>query len=214
MHNAQRLKRLALYDKLLAVYFVHMSEAVMDNFMEKISHKYDATDMIRANSEAEAAQLDAQKEQLMLFEAQLNKVDSALSDMREINMKNIETAQDVQNLARTSTEGISKAIEESIARIDNIKDSADPTEAIETGLDSLKEALLAMRKETEEYMHTDHVKIYRNVQAAFSEELAKKTDELKAEIHKKNALFPMVIITMIVSLGSLALSVLRILGIL
>ena len=63
-------------------------EVIMDNFMERISHRYDATDMIKANSEAEAAQADAQKEQLMLFEAQMNKVDLALSNIREVFQTN------------------------------------------------------------------------------------------------------------------------------
>ncbi|MCQ2081838.1 MAG: hypothetical protein MJZ11_09265 [Lachnospiraceae bacterium] len=186
----------------------------MDNFMERISHRYDATDMIKANSEAEAAQADAQKEQLMLFEAQMNKVDLALSNIREVNMKNIESAESVQELAKTTKEGLSRAIEESIAKIESIKEMADPKDAIETSVNALKEALVAMRKETEDYMHTDHVKIYRNVQMAVTEELNKKTDEIKAECHKKGALLPLLIITLISSLSSVALIVLRILGIL
>lgn len=186
----------------------------MDNFMEQISHRYDATDMIKANSEAEAAQSDAQKEQIMLFEAQMNKVDLALSNMREINMKNMETAQSVQDLAKTSTEGISKAVEESIARIESIKDMADPKEAVEESINALKDALVAMSKENEEFMHADHVKIYRNVQMAFTEELEKKVTELKEEYKKKGAMLPLMVITLIASLTSVALMVLRILGIL
>ena len=211
----------------------------MDNFMEKITHKFTATDMIRANQQADAAELDDKKEQLRLFEDQMIKVDSALTEIRELNLRNIESAQDVKNLVSSSStrmaeaaqrvedesvskiretsdlsiEGINRTVDESLAKIEKIKESADSTDAINASMDMLMDKLQNMRRELEEYMHADHVKIYRNVQASFSEELTKQLDDVKKTSQKKGALLPITIITMLVSLANLALILLRIFGI-
>lgn len=211
----------------------------MDNFMESITHKFSATDMIRANAQAEAMDMDSKKEQIQRFEAQLTKVDNALSDMREVNLKNIEAAQDVQNMAQASSEkidaavsrmetqtvskiketsdisiaGITKTVDESLAKIEKIKESSDISEAINDSIASVAQKLDSIKKELEEYAHTDHVKIYRNVQAAMTEELGKQTGELQTSMKKKGALMPLVILTLVFSVLNLATMVCLILGI-
>lgn len=210
----------------------------MDNFMENITHKFSANDMILANAQAEAMDLDSKKEQIQRFEAQLTKVDNALSDMREVNLKNIEAAQDVQNMAQASSEkidaavermetqtvtkiketsdisiaGITKTVDESLAKIEKIKESSDMTETINDSIASVSQKLDTIKKELEEYAHADHVKIYRNVQAAVTEELGKQTEELQGSMKKKGAIFPLVIVTLVVSILNLATMVCLILG--
>ena len=71
-------------------------------------------------------------------------------------------------------------------------------------------------KNLEDFLHTDNVKVYRNVQAAMMEELEKQTSELK-ESHEKAAgqnkiLLPFMITTMIISIANLAITVARILN--
>lgn len=200
----------------------------MDNFMETIAPKFSATDMIRANAQADAALLDDKKEQIMRFEAQMTKVDSALTDIREVNMKNLETAQNVQDLAKASTDGINKTVDESLAKIARIQESTDVVDAIKTldeKMDSVKtldekldeikaleEKMEALHKELEEFAHTDHVKIYRNVQASVIEELEKQTKELKEAQKKKGALVPLVIASIVFSAASFALLLLMMFG--
>lgn len=211
----------------------------MDNFMEKITHKFSAADMIKANQQAEAAALDGAKEQIRLFETQMEQVDSAISEIRELNLKNIESAQDVRALAKTSSEkigevvgrmetetvskiretsdmsiaGINRTVDESLAKIEKIKEASDSTEAINAGLDAQMEKLISMNRELEEYMHADHVKIYRNVQASFSEELTKQLEDVKKMSQKKGALFTVSVISMIISIANLVVLILHILGI-
>lgn len=180
----------------------------MDNFMEKITHKFSATDLIRANSQAEAVEMDYKKEQLMLFEAQMDKVDTALTDIREVNLKNIESAQSVQNLAKASTDGINKTVDESLAKIAEIKEATEVVEAVK----ELSEKIDTIRKEMEDFAHTDHVKIYRNVQVSFVDELAARTNEIINATKKKGALLPISIITMLASLASLVLVIMHILN--
>ena len=71
-------------------------------------------------------------------------------------------------------------------------------------------------KSLEDFLHTDNVKVYRNVQAAVIEELEKQTNELK-EVQEKAArgskvLLPFVIISMILTLANTGILVAQILG--
>ena len=212
----------------------------MDNFMEQITHQFSAADMIRANSQADAAELDNKKEQIRMFESQMAKVDNALSDIRSLNLKNVESAQEVQNLAKASSEkiaatvdsleqesvskiketsdlsiaGINRTVDESLAKIEQIKDAANSAEAFNEGMKVLSEQINRIREELEDYLHTDHVKIYRNVQVAFNEELEKRTDEIINATKKKGALVAIGVITMLGVFADLAINVLRLLGIL
>lgn len=212
----------------------------MDNFMEKLTHKFSATDLIKANSQADAAELESKKEQLMRFESQMEKVDNALSDIRELNLRNVESAQEVQNLAKASSEkitqtvgtlesesvsriketsdlsiaGINKTVDESIAKIEQIRGAAENTEALNESLNALSDKLVKMRGEMEEYLHTDHVKIYRNVQVSMNEEFEKRTAEIIAATKKKGAIVPLEVIILLLVAADLAINVLKLLGIL
>lgn len=211
----------------------------MDNFMEKLTHKFSATDMIRANSQADALELEAKKEQLELFANQMEKVDIAISDMRELNLKNIESAQEVQNLAQESKEklslavdniqkesvsmlretsdlsiaGINRTIDESLAKINEIKEANSNNEELAATINSVSEKLTGIQGEITEYVHADHVKIYRNVQASLVEELAKQSADLTEKLKKAYAVKPIAIITMIITFINMIIMILNILGI-
>ncbi len=211
----------------------------MDNFMERITNRFSANDIIKANMQADADELDGARQQLVLFEDQMEKVDNALSDMRQINLKNIETAQDISNMTKDSTEkisrafddmrtesvsriketsdlsiaGINKTVEVSLAKISEIQ-SDDIEKSVKDGISEIIVKLNEMRSQMEESSHIDHVKIYRNVQASFVDELSKQAAEIKEETHKKGAIVPLLVLTMISSFGTLAVLVLHILGIL
>lgn len=167
----------------------------MDDFMESITHKVSATDIIKANGQADAMELESKRETILMFEDQMRKVDSVLSDMKEVNDRSIE--------------GINKTVDESLAKIEQIKESSDNSEIINAGMDSLSEKLNILRKEMEEFLHQDHVRIYRNVQAAFTEELTKQLDEVKKETKKKGPVLPLVILTLIISAANLAFLILQ-----
>ena len=214
----------------------------MDNFMDKVLQKVNSQDMILANSAAEAAEMEKMENQLALFREQMDKYDDCLQEMRKLNLKNIESAQGVQQLADQANEklgqtvgeveaasvsriqqtsdisiaGINRTVDESLAKIAVIQENAGNIEEITetmTGIQTKQEELF---KSLEDFLHTDNVKVYRNVQAAMIEELGKQTADLKAAQEKAarsgKVLLPFVIITMIVSLANLAVMVARILG--
>ena len=72
---------------------------VMDNFMDKIAQKLNSQEIISANAAADAAEMESLEKQLVLFKDQMEKYDDCLQEMRKLNLKNIESAQGVQNLA-------------------------------------------------------------------------------------------------------------------
>lgn len=214
----------------------------MDNFMDKIAQKLTSQDMIRANQAADAAQLQNLEAQMSLFKEQMGKYDDCLQEMRKLNLKNIESAQGVAQLADeaneklgktvgeiesasvskiqqtsdVSIEGINRTVTESLAKIAEIKENADNLEAITETMTEMQGKLEASFKSMEDFLHTDNVKVYRNVQAAMIEELEKQTAEIKAAQEKaaksQKIILPFVTITMILSLVSLGISIARILG--
>lgn len=225
----------------------------MDNFMDKIAQKLNSQDMIRANAAADAAELQNLETQMALFKEQMEKYDDCLQEMRKLNLKNIESAQGVQQLADIANEklgktaeeveavsvskiqqtsdlsiagikqtsdvsiaGIHQTVEESLAKIAEIKENADNLEEITETMTGLSHKLEESFKSMEDFLHTDNVKVYRNVQAAMIEELEKQTEEIKQAQEKaaktNKMLLPFVIITMVIALADLAVAVARILG--
>ena len=160
----------------------------MDNFMDEIVQKFTPQEMIRANAAADAAEIESLEKQLTLFKEQMEKYDDCLQEMRQVNLKNIETAQDVQQLAdkmgqhlgKTAGEveaasvskiketsdlsmaGIQKAIDESLAKIAEIKEHADNTQQIAEMVNELQDKTENVIKNLEDFLHTDNVKVYRN----------------------------------------------------
>ena len=211
----------------------------MDNFMDKVAQKLGAHEMIRANAAAEAAELENMEKQLTVFKEQMEKYDDCLQEMRKLNLKNIESAQGVQSLAEKAGEkldqavgeveaasvsriketsdisiaGINQTLSESLAKIAEIKESSDNLEQITEKMSGLQEKQQELFQNLEDFLHTDNVKVYRNVQAAMIEELEKQTAELKEGQEKaassSKVLLPFMIVTMIVSVANLVIMIAR-----
>ena len=211
----------------------------MDNFMDKVAQKLGAQEMIRANASAEAAELENMEKQLTVFKEQMEKYDDCLQEMRKLNLKNIESAQGVQSLAEKAGEkldqavgeveaasvsriketsdisiaGINQTLSESLAKIAEIKESSDNLEQITEKMSGLQEKQQELFQNLEDFLHTDNVKVYRNVQAAMIEELEKQTAELKEGQEKaassSKVLLPFMIVTMIVSVANLVIMIAR-----
>ena len=182
----------------------------MDNFMDKVAQKLNSQEIIRANAAADAAALENLEKQLVLFKEQMDKYDDCLQEMRKLNLKNIESAQGVQALADKAGEkldqtigeveaasvskiketsdlsiaGINQTLSESLAKIAEIKENSDSLDKMTENMSGLQSRLEELFRGLEDYTHSDNVKVYRNVQAAMIEELAKQTTTLKEEQEK------------------------------
>ena len=67
----------------------------MDNFMDKLAQKFNAGDLIKANSQAEALEMQRLKEQMQQY-------DQLLQEMRKLNLKNVEIMNSITQLTKES----------------------------------------------------------------------------------------------------------------
>ena len=118
----------------------------MDNFMEKIAQKLNSQDMIRANSAADAAELENLKNQITLFKEQMEKYDECLQEMRKLNLRNIESAKGVQELTQHAGDKLEKtAGEVEAASVSKIRQTSELSIA---GIQQTSDASIAGIKET------------------------------------------------------------------
>ncbi len=127
----------------------------MDSFIDKITQKFSGGDVIRANSEADAKELEAAR-------AQMAEYDKLLSEMRRLNLKCVETNEITNQLVASGVERLEEYKVQGAGK--------DYSEDINT----IKESL----KEQEDFIHKENVRVYRNVQAAVVEELKLQTEAL------------------------------------
>lgn len=142
----------------------------MDTFIDRLAQKKSAQEMIRANSAAEAAKMEQMQKQLQAY-------DEVMQEIRRVNIK---TAENVENMRGLLAQYMDK--------LENFKTEEHENENVEEQLAAVKslleeqiasvKALLEERlTQTEGIVHKENVKVYRNVQAAFTEEMEKKNQQ-------------------------------------
>ena len=126
----------------------------MDTFIDKLAQRFSAQDMIRANLAAEAKETRKLREKMENYE-------SLLQEMKQINLKNMESAERVNKILQEGTFSDKEYLQDLFAQ---------------------KEQLLTNSfSKMEEALHTENVKVYRNVQAAISNSLEEQTTKLLEE---------------------------------
>ena len=133
----------------------------MDTFIDKLAQKKNAQEMIRANSAAEAAKM-AQ------MQNQLNSYDEVMQEIRRVNLK---TSENVENMR--------KVLAECMEKLEGLETEGEDAGNVEQEIAGIKALLQERFMQSEDFMHKESVKVYRNVQAAFAEELAKQTEQTK-----------------------------------
>ncbi len=94
----------------------------MDNFIDKIAQKFNAQELIKANSQADAAQKQRLEQQVAEYE-------KILQEMRKLNFKNTEIADRIEEIiSRTSGEGAAVTVqsdEELVAAVKALSEKFD-----------------------------------------------------------------------------------------
>lgn len=190
----------------------------MDNFMDRLAQKLSSQEVIKANAQAEAAELKRLRTQLGAYE-------ECLAEMKAVNQKNeqlLGQAQETEGKSRTHLE----QAQESARQMEALRERMDQTEQersrlaaaraqqidelhgklhqlVEDGLDKIaaipeedgearkkqmeeiRAALEESQKrvselfaESDEFVHKENVKVYRNVQAVIVDELKAQTEQL------------------------------------
>ena len=133
----------------------------MDTFIDKLAQKRNAQEMIRANSAAEAARMEQMQNQLKAY-------DEMMQEIRSVNLKTAENVAEVK-----------KVLEECIEKLNGMETGGGQTVDVEQTLAQVKALLEERFQQAEDFVHKENVKVYRNVQAAFTEELGKQPNETK-----------------------------------
>lgn len=103
------------------------------------------------------------------MENQMKAYDELMQEIRQVNLK---TAQNVTELQ--------DVLKDCVSRLETMQEQ-DTGEETLTGqeLAQIRELLEEKFRQSDDFLHRENVKVYRNVQAAVAEELGKQTEELK-----------------------------------
>lgn len=202
----------------------------MDNFLDKVAQKFNAQDVIKANSQAEAAEM----KRLQIQVAEYEKI---LQEMRKLNYKNVELIDKMTSVLDINAEKLQKMQNAEQINLNKLQDIVEEqgrcfeeaqkilddeakrkAEFIEKEAENSKldhEALEGFFRRSDEYMHKENIKVYRNVQAVVIEELKQQTEALCEENNRITSKFTGItivqVITLILLIGSIVLNIIQLL---
>ena len=163
----------------------------MDNFMDKLAQKFSAQEMIKANSQAEA-------EELKRLQMQVSEYEKILQEMRKLNYKNTELSEKLDLMIGDNADKIQGMKEDEQKLIAALRDLTDEqTRNREAELERKEEERMEQERAKEiqkqaditaitdlledkfqrsdDFVHKENVKVYRNVQAVVVDELKRYT---------------------------------------
>lgn len=145
----------------------------MDTFIDKLAQSRNAQEMIRANMTAETLKMEQLQGQMQVY-------DELMQEIRQVNLKTVENVTEVRG-----------ALKECIDKLEAMQDAAKQDAArqdadMEQELVQIKELLEEKFKQSDDFLHKENVKVYRNVQAAVTDELKKQTEVLQSEMQSEN----------------------------
>lgn len=214
----------------------------MDNFIDKLAQKFSAQEIIKANAQAEA-------EEMKKLQLQVAEYERILQEIRRLNYKNTELSEQLETMIGENTDKIQAMKEDEQKLISALRDITDEQtrnreaelekreaeriekeKSTEDELAALRELLEEKFRHSDDFVHKENVKVYRNVQAVVVEELKKHAQSGRAgdediknaagmfaynvekNLSKKiNAVMIISILSLILSFSGVALGVLQLL---
>lgn len=179
----------------------------MDNFIDKLAQRWNAGELIKANSAAEAMEMKKLREQIAQYE-------EILQEMRKLNLRNSELAE----ITRTLMEEGLLAMTELLKGTGQESGQEEVLERLQGQLGEMKELLLQkednkqlleeIANKTEDFIHKENVKVYRNVQAVVTEGLQSQKEEQSRQngvlAASVKGVRPLLIAVLLLLLGNLA----------
>ena len=192
----------------------------MDNFIDKLAQKFNAQELIKANT----------LERLQLQVAEYERI---LQEIRRLNYKNTELSEQLGTMVGENTDKLNAMKEDEQKLLSALRDITDEqSRNREADLERREAERIEKEKfqRADDFVHKENVKVYRNVQAVVTEELKKHAqtgksadEELKNAVEslerefgrrigkKLNAVMIISILSLILSASGVALYVLRLL---
>lgn len=149
-------------------------------------------ELIRANGAAEAARTDRLREEVSDYT-------QMIEQLRDLYDRNNELVQKLQFMNRSQTDEIRGLLRENNDRISEklaaMQDLDVQTlqDQVRTAVDSSRQDVLdavlktqdqveLLHRQSDDFNHKENVRVYRNIQASMIAELAKQTQELRAQL--------------------------------
>lgn len=168
----------------------------MDTFIDKLAQKRNAQEMIKANMTAEAEKMEQLKSQMKAY-------DELMQEIRKVNLKTAENVSEVRTV-----------LKECMEKLDAMQSGGTQEAGAEETLAQFKDLLEQKFRQSDDFIHKENVRVYRNVQAAVVEELNKQTEELKNSQPVNKSGKVLVPISILILVGVLADIVLQVLSLL
>lgn len=192
-----------------------------------------ADDMIRANEEAQAIEVDALKDTVIAYQKQIAELQELCEKNRvlveEMRKMSLETTKGVQDVMKASAKALSEN-SSALHDVDFGKMQEDSKKSVEESAGALEEKLRAsieesqkkladLMQQSDDFSHKENVRVYRNVQAAVEQLLKKQTEDLNEKLEEagkpaKAPVNPVQIVTLIAVLCGVVLEALDVFGIL
>ena len=190
----------------------------MDTFMDKLAQKLNAQEMIKANSAADAEEMDQLKNQLREYDECLAQMQQVNKELRmsetiapEVTKLSEESVAAIRKMQQENTEKLQELQQEYTTKLEEIRQNTEELEELRKHLDEKLDG-------SDENVHKECVKVYRNVQAAVVEENEKQTEAIAGKIKeslngKLNGVLGVSIAALLVAAADIVLHVLSILHI-
>ena len=201
--------------------------------MDKLAQKFSAQEMINANSQAEA-------EEMKRLQMQVSEYEKILQEMRKLSYKNTELSERLELVIGEKEKKIQRMKEDEKKLIAVLKDlTEEQTKNRDSELEKKEEERLEKERvkkkkkqsdisvitnllenkfqRSDDFVHKENVKVYRNVQAVVVDELKRYTESAQEEKNAINAKLGKVmkfsVISMLASIVSVVLWALMAAGI-
>ncbi len=160
--------------------------------MDKLAQKFSAQEMIRANSQAEA-------EEMKRLQLQVAEYEKILQEMRKLNYRNTELAEKLDMMIGDNADKIQGMKEDEQRLIAALRDLTDEQtrnreaekERIrqeraaesqsQTDLSAITDLLEDKFQKSDDFVHKENVKVYRNVQAVVVDEIKRCMESVQGE---------------------------------
>ncbi len=165
--------------------------------MDKLAQKFSAQEMIKANSQAEA-------EEMKRLQLQVSEYEKILQEMRKLNYRNTELTEKLDLMIGDNADKIQGMKEDEQRLIAALRDLTDEQtrnreaelerkaeERIEqeraeenqkqTDLAAITDLLENKFQKSDDFVHKENVKVYRNVQAVVVDELKRCVESAQSE---------------------------------
>ena len=165
--------------------------------MDKLAQKFSAQEMIKANSQAEA-------EELQRLQLQVSEYEKILQEMRKLNYKNTELAEKLELMIGENAGKIQSMKEDEQQLIAALRDLTDEqtrnreaefarkaeerlereqTQVQQKQIDisAITDLLENKFQKSDDFVHRENVKVYRNVQAVVVDEIKRCIESLQED---------------------------------